>query len=407
MLSSRGAKSAASIDIPWRFAPGGNNPYDAVSNPTGVISFATAENNLMHEELHHFVQKNVSIPQSAYAYRYSTMGGTRFPAALAAHINTFFRPAAPVRAQDVITASGLTAIHELLGYSLADPGEGILVSRPIYGRFELDFGNTSALRMVYADMDGVVDPLSAAAVPKYAAALQTAQQHGIRVRALLIVNPNNPLGRTYTPDALRALMAFCEANSLHLVSDEVYALTAEEGTFTSVLSLDCAGLVDENRVHVLYGMSKDFAAAGLRLGSLVTRNTSLRKAVACNMRFHNPSGPSIAIGTAILNDTAFVASFMALSRARLHDSRAFTMRVLDEAGVRYQKANAGFFLFIDLSPWLEGPATDGHDREYSLAQKLLDAGVGLHPCEEHADTEGQFRLVFSQEREILTEGLKR
>jgi hypothetical protein len=44
MLSVRGAKSAASQDIPWRFAPGGNNRYDAVTNPTGVISFATAEN---------------------------------------------------------------------------------------------------------------------------------------------------------------------------------------------------------------------------------------------------------------------------------------------------------------------------------------------------------------------------
>lgn len=44
MLSSRGAKNAASQDFPWRFAPGGNNRYDAATNPEGVISFATAEN---------------------------------------------------------------------------------------------------------------------------------------------------------------------------------------------------------------------------------------------------------------------------------------------------------------------------------------------------------------------------
>lgn len=44
MLSRRGERSAANQDIPWRFAPGGDNRYDAVSNPSGVIPFGTAEN---------------------------------------------------------------------------------------------------------------------------------------------------------------------------------------------------------------------------------------------------------------------------------------------------------------------------------------------------------------------------
>ncbi|KJR85084.1 aspartate aminotransferase [Sporothrix schenckii 1099-18] len=287
MLSLRGAASAKTQDIPWRFAPGGNNRYDAVTNPGGVISFATAENaclptplfflvlspmlhtrvsntglqNLMHDELHDFVQKNVSIPKLAYAYRFSTMGGPRFPAAMAAHINEHFHPAAPVQAEDIITASGLTAIHELVGYSLADPGDGILVNRPVYGRFELDFGNTSGLRMVYADMDGI-DPCSPAAVAKYQERLDASTAEGIPIKAVLIVNPNNPLGRAYPADTLRALMAFCETNKIHLISDEVYGLSTyslDDGhdvPFTSVLSFDSTNLLDKDRLHVLYGMSK-------------------------------------------------------------------------------------------------------------------------------------------------------
>ena len=51
MLSSRGRICAASQSIPWRFAPGGNNPYDPVTNPDGVISFATAENVLEEQPL--------------------------------------------------------------------------------------------------------------------------------------------------------------------------------------------------------------------------------------------------------------------------------------------------------------------------------------------------------------------
>lgn len=73
-----------------------------------------------------------------------------------------------------------------------------------------------------------------------------------------------------------------------------------------------------------------------------------------------------------------------------------------------RSSNAGFFLYIDLSPWLDESSTEaGNEREYALAQRLLDGGVGLHPCEEHNDIPGHFRLVFSQDRDTLSEGLKR
>ena len=60
---------------------------------------------------------------------------------------------------------------------------------------------------------------------------------------------------------LRALMALCEKNKIHLISDEVYALSTysvdgEGSTFVSALSIDTRDLIDENRLHVLYGMSK-------------------------------------------------------------------------------------------------------------------------------------------------------
>lgn len=79
-------------------------------------------------------------------------------------------------------------------------------------------------------------------------------------------------------------------------------------------------------------------------------------------------------------------------------------------GVDGKHRNAGFFLYIDLSPWLPVKSNSEQpdsEREFSLAQKLLDAGVGVHPCEEHGEIPGHFRLVFSQDRDTLTEGLRR
>ena len=70
--------------------------------------------------------------------------------------------------------------------------------------------------------------------------------------------------------------------------------------------------------------------------------------------------------------------------------------------------NAGFFVYVDLSPYIPADgALSPRNREFALAQRLVDAGVFLHPGEEHSRDIGWFRLVFSQEEDTLKEGLDR
>lgn len=70
------------------------------------------------------------------------------------------------------------------------------------------------------------------------------------------------LGRCYPVETIRKLFKFCQRHQIHLISDEIYALSVfdseEEGTvpFTSALSIDPSGLMDANYLHVLYGMAK-------------------------------------------------------------------------------------------------------------------------------------------------------
>lgn len=58
-------------------------------------------------------------------------------------------------------------------------------------------------------------------------------------------------------------MKFCQRHKIHLISDEIYALSvwqnpkvADAVTFESVLSIDTTGIIDPGLVHVLWGMSK-------------------------------------------------------------------------------------------------------------------------------------------------------
>lgn len=69
-----------------------------------------------------------------------------------------------------------------------------MTSRPYYGRFELDFGLKAGLKVFAADT-----PLETCLQPDvveiFEETLQKAKREGIQVKALLIVNPHNPLGK--------------------------------------------------------------------------------------------------------------------------------------------------------------------------------------------------------------------
>lgn len=58
-------------------------------------------------------------------------------------------------------------------------------------------------------------------------------------------------------------MKLCQKHKLHLLCDEIYALSVWKNPavpnapeFTSVLSIDTEGLIDKNLVHSMWGMSK-------------------------------------------------------------------------------------------------------------------------------------------------------
>jgi 1-aminocyclopropane-1-carboxylate synthase len=211
-------------------------------------------------------------------------------------------------------------------------------------------------------------------------------------------------------------MKFCQEHQIHLISDEVYGCSVFESgeqavvPFTSALSINTAGIIDRNLLHVTYAMSKDFGAAGLRLGALITRNEELKKALLAVVRFHSPSGVSIAIGTAMLEDREWCRSFIATSQQRIAEAYKFVTGKLRNMGVPYLRGgNAGFFVWIDLSAYLpsESEGLPQQEREFALAQRFVDAGVFLHPGEEHSLVPGWFRMVYTMERGIVDEGLRR
>jgi 1-aminocyclopropane-1-carboxylate synthase len=90
--------------------------------------------------------------------------------------------------------ASVTALSEMLAFALADPGDGIMMCRPIYRQFEVDFGVKAGVKAVYASMEGR-DPPGVQAVEMYERCLEEATKKGVVLRALLTSNPHNPLGK--------------------------------------------------------------------------------------------------------------------------------------------------------------------------------------------------------------------
>lgn len=217
----------------------------------------------------------------------ATAGSLALRQAIAAYTNANFYPSPPVAPGSIIVGNGVTSLLSTLSYNLCDYKEGVMVETPNYGMFEADLTYQNGIRLVLVPTEGFDDRFGAAGadrlVQAYAEAYADASEQGTTVRAIIISNPCNPVGRCYSRETLIKLAQFCSSKKLHLISDEIYALSAAPGThgldgFTSALSLSCQEAGDPSGIHVVSGASKDFGLAGLRLGWIITRNPSVWKA---------------------------------------------------------------------------------------------------------------------------------
>ncbi|EHK96099.1 putative 1-aminocyclopropane-1-carboxylate synthase-like protein 2 [Glarea lozoyensis 74030] len=110
-------------------------------------------------------------------------------------------------------------------------------------------------------------------------------------------------------------------------------------------------------------------------------------------------------------DRTFATELLERGRKMLAESYALATDILNNAGIKYYKGgNAGLFIWMDLSPFLGTPTKekDGWALEKDLNTRLSKAGVLMSSgAPYHNETPGWFRLVFSREKDLVEEGLRR
>lgn len=419
--------------------------YHPIDCPNGLIDLSGAINTLMRDWIDQYTNSLPPLQYAQEALSYGPLFGSGdLLGAAAGFFNTFFNPSTAVTPEDVLAANGVTSLIDLVAWSTCNPGEGVLLFTPNFYMAETDFSLRAEVATVPVSTSHIPDPFGAAAIPDLIRALDAgndgaARRRGIRCRALFICNPSNPQGRCYERETLTALSQWCTRRGMHLIVDEIYALSKFEEArpstpFTSILSIDFPGRLPPQNVHCLYSLSKDLGMGGLRMGFLVTRNAAIRTATSKATWFTWTPRFSDTFSARLLSRIDLLQVYVTAYRGRLTGAYVRAATALRDLDIPFQPANAGLFIFIDLSQWVSYFSGDqynprGPTPELQLCDYLVSQGIFLNPGQvghspeiqhdwqlaDHTsdvqyaghDQPGFFRLVFTGDAEVTILGIQR
>ncbi len=154
---------------------------------------------------------------------------------------------------DVVVTIGATGAFNCVVQGLLNPGDEVIVFEPYYG-YHVNTLLAGGVKPVFV-------PLAPPAWELSPAALQASLSP--RTRALLVNTPGNPSGKVFSRDELAMVAAFCQANELLAITDEIYEYIVYDGR--RHLSLAALPGMWERTVTIS-GFSKTFSITGWRLG---------------------------------------------------------------------------------------------------------------------------------------------
>jgi aspartate/methionine/tyrosine aminotransferase len=224
-----------------------------------------------------------------------------------------------------------------------------------------------------------------------------------RTKMIGLCNPHNPLGAVYPEEDLRFMLDLAQKHDLYVLSDEIWSdIVFPEREFCSIMSIEHEAT---SRVLSVYGFSKAFGVAGLRIGCVYCSDPALFEKVVERSGVVTTAGGITSLsqiaGIACLKKCYYwVDAFV----KHLTSNRDYAVARLNSLpGIKCHSPQATYLLFPDIRGTGLGSQEfcDFMTERHNLAlvpgtEKFFGPGA-----------EGHVRLCFATSREILQEGLDR
>ena len=298
-------------------------------------------------------------------------------------------------AEQIFLTTSTSEAYSYLFRLLANPAEAILAPRPSYPLFEF-LARLNDLELVPYPLsyhDGWQLDLQATR--------KTLERAGPRVRAVVVVHPNNPTGSFVSQDELGALVSLCREHDAALIADEVFADYAWEADAQRVVS---HASVRETLTFTLSGLSKISALPQMKLAWIVASGPpellepALARLEIIADTYLSVSAP-LAHALPELLETRRRVQSQILARVR-GNLRWLDERLSPEIPLTRLKAEGGWYAVLRL------PAVQSDD---DWAVELLRAdGVLVHPGHFYDfGAEGYLVISLLPAPEVFQEGLRR
>ncbi|KAI3902547.1 hypothetical protein MKW92_030351 [Papaver armeniacum] len=394
------------------------NPYDEITNPSGVIQMGLAENQVSFDLLEEYLENNSekqpttrksngvsSFRENALFQDYH--GLQSFRKAMASFMGKIRGDKVAFDPERVVLTAGATAANELLTFILANTGDALLVPTPYYPGFDRDLRWRTGVKIVPVHCNSwnnfQVTPQA------LEDAYKEAESMNIKVRGLLITNPSNPLGIAMERKVLEEILDFVTRKNIHLVSDEIYSGSVFSSTeFVSVAEiLEARNYRYAERVHIVYSLSKDLGLPGFRVGTIYSYNDKVVTTARRMSSFSLVSSQTQNLLTAILSNMEFTENYIKINRERLKKRYGLIIDGLRKAGIECLEGNAGLFCWMNLSPFLKSSTKES---ELILWNSMVnEVKLNISPGSScHCDEPGWFRVCFANMSEATLElALKR
>ncbi len=191
---------------------------------------------------------------------------------------------------------------------------------------------------------------------------------------VILCNPNNPTSSAMKKDELRSLLEFCNSRDIFVMIDETYVEFAPD--VSEITAMPLAATYDN--LMILRGVSKFYAAPGLRLGYGVTSNQAFLDTLKEHQNPWSLNSLGAYAGVRMLQDKDFIQK----TRSLILSERE---RILNELNsFRYAKAYPAYANFI-LVKILRDDLTS-----FDIFDRAIRQGMMIRDCSSFEGLPGEY-----------------
>lgn len=288
---------------------------------------------------------------------------------------------------EVLVTVGATEALSASLLSILEAGDKVLLPAPTYPGYE-PLILLAGAEPVYIDTRETGFVLTPEQIDR------AMEEHGDKVKAIIITSPSNPTGVAYNEAEVSALSEILKKYPIFVISDEIYSELNYEAAHVSF------GKYLRDQTILINGLSKSHAMTGWRIGFIFAPAELVEQIIKVHQYL-------VTAASTISQKAAVRALVQGISDAEVmreeyRERRDFVYQAMTKLGFEVARPSGAFYIFAKIPA---GQQQDSMAFCVELAEKnqlAIIPGIAFGP-----EGEGYVRISYAASMETLVEAMNR